>query len=50
MAWVAQALWEWGCKWRGLPKHFGNGHTIYSVNPWAKNGVVETILAELQHP
>ncbi|PSO88676.1 MAG: hypothetical protein BRC41_02405 [Cyanobacteria bacterium QH_9_48_43] len=41
---------EHGCKWRGLPKHFGNWHTIYTrVNRWAKNGVLERIFAELQH-
>lgn len=28
---------EHGCKWRGLPKHFGNWHTIYTrMNRWAK--------------
>jgi len=27
---------EHGCKWRGLPKRFGNWHTIYTrMNRWA---------------
>jgi len=31
---------EHGCKWRGLPEHFGNGHTVYTrMNRWSKNGV-----------
>ena len=33
---------EHGCKWRGLPKHFGNWHTIYTrMNRWSKAGVLE---------
>ena len=33
---------EQGCKWRGLPKHFGNWHTIYTrLNRWSKKGVIE---------
>jgi len=40
---------EHGCKWRGLPKRFGNWHTIYMrMNRWAKNGVLERVFAELQ--
>jgi len=40
---------EHGCKWRGLPKRFGNWHTIYTrMNRWAKNGVLERVFAELQ--
>jgi transposase len=28
---------EQGCKWRGLPKRFGNWHTIYTrMNRWSK--------------
>jgi len=28
---------ENGCKWRALPKRFGNWHTIYTrMNRWAK--------------
>lgn len=41
---------EHGCKWRGLPKRFGNWHTIYSrMNRWAKNGVLDRVFCELQH-
>ncbi len=30
---------EHGCKWRGLPKHLGNWHTIYTrMNRWSKGG------------
>ena len=29
---------EHGCKWRGLPKRFGNWHTIYTrMNRWSKS-------------
>jgi hypothetical protein len=32
---------EHGCKWRGLPKRFGNWHTIYTrMNRWTKAGSV----------
>ena len=35
---------EHGCKWRGLPKKFGNWHTIYTrANRWAKNGVLDHV-------
>src|SRR6266851_4135919 len=35
---------EQGCKWRGLPKRFGNWHTIYTrMNRWAKSGVLESV-------
>ena len=41
---------EHGCKWRGLPAHFGNWHTIYTrMNRWAKKGVLDRVFAELQH-
>jgi transposase len=41
---------EQGCKWRGLPKHFGNWHTIYTrMNRWAKSGVLDRVFAALQH-
>ena len=41
---------EQGCKWRGLPAHFGNWHTIYTrMNRWAKSGVLDRVFAELQH-
>lgn len=40
---------EQGCKWRGLPKHFGNWHTIYTrMNRWAKSGVLDRVFAALQ--
>jgi transposase len=40
---------EHGCKWRGLPEHFGNSHTIYTrMNRWAKNGVLDHVFSELQ--
>lgn len=36
---------EQGCKWRGLPKRFGQWHTIYMrMNRWAKNGVLDVTL------
>jgi transposase len=41
---------ENGCKWRSLPKRFGNWHTIYTrMNRWAKAGVLERLFEELQH-
>ena len=41
---------EHGCKWRGLPKPFGNWHTIYTrMNRWAKSGVLDRVFAQLQH-
>jgi transposase len=41
---------EHGCKWRGLPKRFGNWHTIYTrMNRWSKNGVLDRVFQELQH-
>jgi len=41
---------EHGCKWRGLPKDFGNWHTIYTrMNRWSKNGVLDRIFERLQH-
>jgi transposase len=40
---------EQGCKWRGLPKRFGNWHTIYTrMNRWAKSGVLDRVFAQLQ--
>ena len=36
-------------KWRGLPKQFGNWHTIYTrMNRWAKRGVLATVFDERQ--
>lgn len=41
---------EHGCKWRGLPKRFGNWHTIYTrMNRWAKSGVLSHVFGQLQH-
>ena len=40
---------EQGCKWRGLPKRFGNWHTIYTrMNRWSKSGVLDSVFAKLQ--
>jgi len=40
---------EQGCKWRGLPSHFGNWHTVYTrMNRWAKKGVLAKVFNELQ--
>ncbi len=41
---------EQGCKWRGLPKRFGNWHTVYMrMNRWSKSGVLDRVFQELQH-
>lgn len=41
---------EHGCKWRGLPRRFGNWHTIYTrMNRWSKLGVLDRVFAQLQH-
>jgi transposase len=38
-----------GCKWRGLPRHFGNWHTLYTrMNRWSKAGVLDRIFTRLQ--
>jgi len=40
---------ENGCKWRALPKRFGNWHTIYTrMNRWAKAGVLDRLFTQLQ--
>ena len=40
---------EHGCKWRGLPPHFGNWHTVYTrMNRWSKNGVLDRVFERLQ--
>ena len=40
---------ENGCKWRGLPKRFGNWHTIYTrMNRWVKAGVLDRVFSALQ--
>jgi transposase len=41
---------ENGCKWRALPKRFGNWHTIYTrMNRWAKAGVLDRVFEQMQH-
>jgi transposase len=40
---------ENGCKWRSLPKEYGNWNSIYKkANRWAKQGVLERIFIALQ--
>jgi transposase len=40
---------EHGSKWRGLPKKFGNWHSIYTrANRWAKQGVLDRVFTALQ--
>ena len=40
---------EHGCKWRGIPRRYGNWHTIYvRMNRWAKNGVLDRVFEKLQ--
>jgi len=40
---------EHGCKWRGLPKRFGNWHTIYTrMRRWTKAGILDKMFEELQ--
>jgi transposase len=40
---------ENGCKWRALPKHYGNWHTIYvRMNRWSKSGVLTQLFEALQ--
>ena len=40
---------EQGCKWRGVPKRFGNWHTIYTrMNRWSKAGVLDRVFERLQ--
>jgi transposase len=40
---------EHGRKWRGLPKRFGNWHTIYTrMRRWSKAGVLDKMFEELQ--
>lgn len=41
---------ENGCKWRALPKEFGNWHTIYvRFNRWCKNGYLVRVFEALQN-
>lgn len=38
-----------GNKWRGLPKEYGNWHTIYTrISRWAKSGVLQRVFLRLQ--
>src|ERR1051326_9224760 len=40
---------EHGCKWRGLPKRFGNWHTIYTrMKRWSKSGVMDRVFERLR--
>ena len=40
---------EHGCKWRGLPKRFGNWHTVYTrMNRWSKSGAMDRVFEKLQ--
>jgi transposase len=40
---------ENGCKWRSLPKEYGNWNTIYKkVNRWAKQGILDRVFIALQ--
>lgn len=40
---------ENGCKWRALPKEYGNWHTIYvRMNRWSKSGVLKRLFEALQ--
>ncbi len=40
---------EHGCKWRGLPKRFGNWHTIYTrMRRWTQSGVLDKMFEQLQ--
>ena len=39
---------ENGCKWRRLPKEYGNWHVIYKrFNRWAKAGIIDKLFREL---
>jgi len=39
---------ENGCKWRRLPKEYGNWHVIYKrFNRWVKAGVIDRLFREL---
>jgi transposase len=40
---------ENGCKWRALPREFGNWHTIYTrLKRWAERSVLERLFVALQ--
>ncbi|MDR1620317.1 MAG: IS5 family transposase, partial [Clostridiales bacterium] len=40
---------ENGCKWRKLPREYGNWHTVYTrMMRWCKNGVLAKVFAALR--
>ena len=40
---------ENGCKWRALPKKYGNWHSVYmKFSRWSENGTVQKIFDEMQ--
>lgn len=40
---------ENGCKWRALPKEYGNWNSIYKrFNRWVSNGVIRRIFTAMQ--
>jgi transposase len=40
---------ENGCKWRALPKSYGNWHTVYvRMNRWSRSGVLKRLFEALQ--
>lgn len=46
---AALYVMENGCKWRSLPKEYGDWHVIYvRVNRWAKKGVLHAVSLRLQ--
>jgi len=46
---VMSYIAENGCKWRCLPKEFGNWHTLYTkITRWAKKGILQKIFEELR--
>ena len=41
---------ENGCKWRSLPKEFGNWHTVYMrLSRWSESHVLDKIFVGLQN-
>ena len=39
---------ENGCKWRRMPKEYGNWHVIYKrYNRWVKAGIINKLFQEL---
>ena len=39
---------ENGCKWRRLPKEYGNRHVIYKCfSRWVRDGIIERLFREL---